>query len=135
MAELQCTKDFLCPGCCSCWAGRSLPATVANSFPFLAGVSGGVKVCIAVLVRYASSKHGMTKFDLFHLLFLLRIFAGGVGSAHQSVCLLSCLSINESIGCRSLTCISSTPFHVNQRTVAILGCLGIARFLIVTNPA
>ena len=119
IAELQCTKDSLCPECFSCWAGRSLPATVANSFPLLAGVSGGVQACIAVLVRYASSGHGMAKFELSHLLFLGRIFTGGVGGANRSVCLLSCLSINASIGCRSLTCISSKHFHVNQMTVAI----------------
>ena len=81
MAELQCTKDFLFPECCSCWAGRSLPETVANSFPLLAGVSGGVKACIAALVRYAGSGHGIARFELLHLLFLGRFFAGGVGGA------------------------------------------------------
>ena len=56
--------------------------TVANSFPLLAGVSGGVNACIAALVRYVGSKHGMAKFELSHSLFLGRIFAGGVGGAH-----------------------------------------------------
>ena len=74
MAELLCTKNFLCPEYCSSWVGRSLPATFANSSPLLAGVSGGVKACIAVLVRYANSRHGMVKFELLHLL-----FAGGAG--------------------------------------------------------
>jgi hypothetical protein len=106
MAELRCTTDLLCPECCSCWACRSLPVTVANSFPFLADVSGVFKTCIAALVRYVSSGHGMARFELLHLLFLGRFFAGGVGGVHQSVCFLSCLSINESIGRRSLTCIS-----------------------------
>ena len=100
MAELQCTKDSLCPKCCTCWAGRSLPATVANSFPLLAGVSGVVKACIAVLVRYASSMHGMAKFDLSRLLLLGRFFAGGAGGANQSVCFLSCLPIDEISGRR-----------------------------------
>ena len=106
MAELQCTMDFLYPECCSYWAGRSLPATVTNSFPLLAGVSGSVTACIAALVRYVSSGHGMARFELLHSLFLGRFFTGGVGGAHQSVCFLSCLSINGSIGRRSLTCIS-----------------------------
>ena len=94
MAELQCMKDFLYPECCGCWTGRSLPAIVANSFPFLAGVSGGVKASIAALVRYVGSGHGMAKFELYHLLFLGRFFAVGVGGAHQSVCFLSRLSID-----------------------------------------
>ena len=85
MAELQCTKDFLCPECCSCWTGRSLPATVANSSPLLAGVSEGVKACIVALVRYVDSGHGMAKFELSHLWFLRRFFAGGVGGAHRSI--------------------------------------------------
>ena len=72
MAELQCKKDFLCLECCSCLAGRSLIANVADSPLFLAGVSGGVKACIAVLVRYASSGHGMAKLELLHLLLLGR---------------------------------------------------------------
>ena len=119
IAGLQCTKDSVCPESCSCWAGRSLPATVANGFPLLAGVSGGVTACIAVLVRYASSVHGMENFELSHLLFLGRFFAGGVGGANRSVCFLSCLSIDEIIGRMSLTCISSTTFHVSQQAVAI----------------
>jgi hypothetical protein len=93
--------------------------TVAASFPLLAGVSGGVKACIAVLVRYASSVHGMAKFELSHLLLLGRFFAGGAGDANRSVCFLSCLPIDEIIGRRSLTCTSSTPFRANQRTVSI----------------
>ena len=104
MAELQCTADFICPECYSFWAGRSLPATVANSFPLLAGVSGGVKACIAAMVRYVGSGHGMARFELLHLLFLGHFFAGDVGGANQFVCFLSCLSINESIGRRSLAC-------------------------------
>ena len=95
MAELHCTTDFLCPECCSCWAGRSLPATVTNSFLLLAGVSGGVKACIAALVRYIGSGHGMARFELLHLLFLGHFFAGGVGGAHRFVCLLSRLSTSE----------------------------------------
>ena len=82
MAEFQCTKDFTCPECCSYWAERSLPVTVANSFPLLAGISGGVKACIAALVRYVGTEHGMARFDLLHLLFLGCFFAGGVGGAH-----------------------------------------------------
>ena len=82
MAELQCTKDFICPECCSCWAGRSLPATVANSFPLLAGVSGGVKACIVVMVRYASSMHGMAKFKLLNSLVLGCLITGGAGGAN-----------------------------------------------------
>ena len=119
MEELQYTKDSLCPECCSCRAGRSLSADVATSFHLLAGVSGGVKACIVVLVRYASSVHGMEKFELSHLFLLGRFFAGGAGGANQSVCFLSRFSFDEIIGQRSLTCTSSTPFHVNQRTVAI----------------
>ena len=109
--------------------------TVANSFPLLAGVSGGVKACIAALVRYAGSGNGIARFELLHLLFLGHFFSGGAGGANQSVCLLSCLSIDESIGRRSLTCILSKPFHVNQQTVAICGCFDIAQLSIVTNPA
>ena len=75
-------KDFLCPEFFSCWAGRSLPATVANSFPLLAGVSGGVEACIAALVIYVGYGHGMARFVLLHSLFLGRFFAGGVGGAH-----------------------------------------------------
>ena len=83
MAELQCTKDFLlCQECCSCWTGRSLPATVANSFTLLASMSGVVKACIAALVRYVNSGHGMAKFELLHLLFLGRIFIESIGGAH-----------------------------------------------------
>ena len=119
MAELQCTKDSLFPECCSCRADRSLPVTVATSFPLLAGVSGGVKACIAVLVRYVSSVQGMAKFELSHLFRLGRFFAGGAGGANRSVCFLSRLSFDEIIGRRSLTCTSSTPFHVNQQTVVI----------------
>ena len=78
MADLQYTKDLLCSECCSCWAGRSLPATVADSFPLLAGVSGGVKACVAALVRYVGSGHDMAMFELSHSLFLGRFFAGGV---------------------------------------------------------
>ena len=132
IAELQCTMDFLCPECCSCWTRRSLPVTVANSFPLLAGVSGGVKACIEALVWYVGSEHGMAKFELLHLLFLGQSFAVGVGGAYQSVCFLSCLSIDEIIGCSSLTCISSKPFHVNRRKFAICD---IARLSTVTNPA
>jgi hypothetical protein len=106
MAELQCTKDFLCSECCICWADRSLPATVAHSFPPLAGMPGGVEACVDVLVRYVGSGHDMAMFELSYLLFLERFSAGGVGGANQSVCFLSCLSINESIRRRSLTCIS-----------------------------
>ena len=92
--------DSLCPESFSCWAGRSLPETVANGFPLLAGVSGGVKACIAVLVRYASSVHGMANFELSYLLFLGRFFAGGVGGANRSVCFLSrCESMKLSGAC------------------------------------
>ena len=97
-------KDSLCPECCSCRAGRSLPATVATSFPLLGGVSGGVEACIAVLVRYASSVNGMAKFDLLHSLLLGSFFAGGAGGSNRSVCFLSRLPSNEIIGLRSLTC-------------------------------
>ena len=82
-----------------------MTATVANSFPFLAGVSGGLKACVAVLVRYVSSRHDMTMFEMLHLLFLGRFFAAIVGDAHQSVCFLSRLLIDESIGHISFTCI------------------------------
>ena len=119
MAELHCTKYFLCSECCSCWADRSLPATVANGFPPLAGVSGGVKVCVAALVRYVGSGHDMAMFEMLHSLFLGHFLAGSVGGAHRYVCFLSCLSINESIGRRSLTFISQLSFQVNQRIVDI----------------
>ena len=99
-------KDFPCSECCYCLDGRSLPSTVANSFPPLAGVSGGVKACVAALVRYVGSGHDMAMFEMSNLLFLGRFFAGSVGGAHRSVCFLSCLSIGEIIGRRSLTCIS-----------------------------
>ena len=82
-----------------------MPATVANNFPLLAGVSGGVKACIATLVRYVGSGYGMARFELSLLLVLECFFSGGVGGAHQSVCFLSHLSIYEGIGRRSLTCI------------------------------
>jgi hypothetical protein len=58
--ELQCMKNSLCQGCCSWRTGRSFPATGNNSFPFLAGVSGGMKSCIEALVRHVGFGHGMT---------------------------------------------------------------------------
>ncbi len=65
-------KDTLCPECYSCWAGRYLSATVANSFPLLDGLSGGVKTCVAVMVRYVNSEHVIAKLELLHLLLLGR---------------------------------------------------------------
>ena len=65
-------KDTLCPECCICEAGRYLSATVANSFPLLDGLSGGVKTCVAVMVRYVNSGHVIAKLELLHLLFLGR---------------------------------------------------------------
>ena len=79
---------------------------VAITSPSLAGVSGGVKTCVAALVRYVGSGHDMAMLEMPRLLFLGRTFAVSVGDAHQSVCFLSRLSIDESIGSRSLTCIS-----------------------------
>ena len=91
MADLQSKMDFLCPECCSCLFGRSLPETVAIKPPLLTGVSRVSKACIVALVRYVGSGNGMARFVLLHLLFLGRFFAGGVGGAHQSACNLSCL--------------------------------------------
>ena len=57
------TKDLpsRCPKGCSCGAEKTLPGTVV-SFPPFAGVSGGVKACMAVLVRSVSSLYGIAKF-------------------------------------------------------------------------
>jgi len=65
------TKDLpsLCPKGCSCRAERTLPGNVV-SFPLFAGMSGVAKACIAVLVRYASSLHGIAKLELLPPLFL-----------------------------------------------------------------
>jgi hypothetical protein len=63
-------KDTLFPECCSCWVGRYLSATAANSFPLLDGLSGGVKTCVAVMVRYVDSGHVIAKLELLHLLLL-----------------------------------------------------------------
>jgi hypothetical protein len=75
--NLPATRELpsLCPERCSCWAGGTLPATVATSFPLFAGVSGGVKACI---VRYASSVHGMAKLELSPPLFLYVFSALGL---------------------------------------------------------
>ena len=40
------------------------------SFPPFADVSGGVRACMTVLVRYAASLHGMAKLELWPLLVL-----------------------------------------------------------------
>ena len=67
---LLCRKYFCeCPQRRSCRARRTLPVTVVSSPPF-AGVPGGVEACMTVLVRYASSLHGMAKLDFSPLLFL-----------------------------------------------------------------
>ncbi len=63
-------KDTLCPECCICEAGRYLSATVANSLPLLDGLSGGVKTCVAAMVRYVNSRHVIAKLELLHLLLL-----------------------------------------------------------------
>ena len=66
-------KDTLCPECCIFGAGRYLSATVANSFPLLDGLSGVVKTCVEVMVRYVDSRHVIAKLELLHLLLLGRI--------------------------------------------------------------
>ena len=53
-------------------ASGALPVTVV-SFPLFAGMSGGVKACMTVLVRYATSLHGMAKLELWHLLVVLNV--------------------------------------------------------------
>ncbi len=65
-------KDTLCPECCICGAGRYLSASVSNIFPLLDGLSGGVKTCVAVMVRYVNSEHVIAKLELLHLLLLGR---------------------------------------------------------------
>ena len=67
-------------------ADRSLPATVANSFPPLAGVPGGVEACVDVLVRYVGSGHNMAMCELSYSLFLERFSAGGVGGVYFQLC-------------------------------------------------
>ena len=61
-------KDTLCSECCICGAGGYLSATVSNSFPILDGLLGGVKTCVAVMVRYVDSGHVISKLELLHLL-------------------------------------------------------------------
>jgi hypothetical protein len=39
-------------------------------FPLFAGVSVGVKACVAVLIGYASTLQGVTKLESLSLLFL-----------------------------------------------------------------
>ena len=85
--ELQCMINSPCQGYCSWRTSRFLPATGDNSFPFLAGVSEGVKTWVAALVRYVGSEHNMAMVEITLSLSL------------------SCLLIDESIGRRSLTCI------------------------------
>ena len=59
-------KDTLCSECCICGAGGYLSATVSNSFPLLDGLLGGVKTCVAVMVRYVDSGHVISKLELLH---------------------------------------------------------------------
>ena len=65
-------KDTLCPECCFFGASIYLSATVANSSPFLDGLSGGVKTYVAVMVRFVDSWHVISKLELLHLLLLGR---------------------------------------------------------------
>jgi hypothetical protein len=65
-------KDTLCSECCICGAGRYLSATVSNSFPLLDGLLGGVKTCVAVMVRYVDSGNVIAKLELLHSLLLGR---------------------------------------------------------------
>ena len=58
--------------------------TVAAGFPLLAGVSGGVKACLAFLVRCASSVHDMAKIELSHLLFPIWYPAFDSGTSRDS---------------------------------------------------
>ena len=51
------------------WLSISILWLLLVSPPF-AGVSGGVKACVTVLIGYASSLHGTEKFELLSLLFL-----------------------------------------------------------------
>ena len=63
-------KDTLFPKCCICGAGRYLSSIVANSFPLFVDLSGGVKTCVAVMVRYVDSGHVIAKLEVLHLLLL-----------------------------------------------------------------
>ena len=65
-------KDTLCSECCICGAGGFLSATVFKSFPLLDGLLGGVKTCVAVMVRYFDFRHVISKLELLHLLLLGR---------------------------------------------------------------
>ena len=48
-------------------------------FPLFSGVPVGVKVCVTVLIGYASTLHGTTKLELLFLLFLKVVsFRSGV---------------------------------------------------------
>ena len=70
--------------CSSFRAGRTLSATVAAGIPLLADVSGGVKACLASLVRCSISVHGMAKIELSHPLFPIQYPAFDGGTSHVS---------------------------------------------------
>jgi hypothetical protein len=55
---------------------------VAITSHSLAGVSGGLKTCVAALVRYDGSGHDMAMLEMPRSLFLGRAFAVSVGGAH-----------------------------------------------------